>query len=290
MKSFALKSVICLAVIAVLVWKLLSFQQTSEETAYTYVPIAQSDVCVDLNYHYVYDRTLATTLIENLTDTDDLTRYNVYSDTFEQQIDTLIEEGAYFASLPELITFHKTQQFPEKCVHLSFDDGDRSIYEQAFPILKERQIPFTMFIIAGQVGNPNFSNIDLLNWDELREMQASGLVSFGSHTYDMHYADENGAIFLNPALHDAFAKDLALSKQVMEHELGIPITAFAYPFGNSTPELVKVVKDAGFTHAFILTPHAIDYESEAELLPRYLIDSTNFDQVVTPWLNRFDAP
>jgi intercellular adhesin biosynthesis polysaccharide N-deacetylase len=252
----------------------------------TYEPIPKGNVCVALTYHRVRDYNLWNSTIEKLTNVKELTVYSVYEEDFEKQMDYLIDSGAYFATLQELNEFKEKGEFPDKCVWISFDDADISVYENAYPILKERKIPFTIFVIAGQVGSKDFKNFEMANWEQLREMRDSGLVSFGSHTYDMHYLEDDQAKFLNKEIYDNFKIDLVKSREVLEKELKVSISSFAYPFGESSDEVVKSVIEAGFKNAFILSPHIIDNSSNEFYQCRYLIDKNNFYKIVVPWLEK----
>ncbi|MGL4345418.1 MAG: polysaccharide deacetylase family protein [Cellulosilyticaceae bacterium] len=273
-----------LCMVLIVVMLLVIKASTIEQKVYQYTPITTENVVVGLNYHYVRERSLWAQMIEILTQTPDLKTYSVYADEFEKQMDILIEEGAYFATLEEVLRFKQTGEYPKKCVWISFDDADRSVYEYAYPILKERNIPFTMFVVAGQVGNSDFNNLDVLGWEELAEMKESGLVSFGSHTYDMHYVGDERAIFLEPHMYQAFFEDVHKSIGVLEENLGVPITTLAYPFGETNTTLTQLVKEAGFKAGVILAPYGIDPSSEMGQLPRYLIDRNNFYEVIVPWL------
>ncbi|MGL4338078.1 MAG: polysaccharide deacetylase family protein [Turicibacter sp.] len=250
--------------------------------------IEENNVCLGLNYHRIRKPTLWNKALDVLTGSKELSTYNVYEDEFESQMKTLIEQGAYFATPNELITFQEIGLYPEKCVWISFDDIDETVYNNAFPIMKRNQIPFTVFVITGHVGDDNFNNFKLADWDELREMRDSGLTTFGSHTYDMHYLEDEQAIFLDPDQFDEFSKDIQLSKEMMEAKLEVPVAIIAYPFGETADEITKIVKQQGYKQAAILSPHPIEINNDQYYLNRYLIDPNVFKQVVIPWLSKMN--
>lgn len=273
-------------VISLIIIKIIWLIFFNNGTVETYDEIPEKNVCVAMAYHYIGDKTLWSVTLEKLTKSEELTKDTVYKDEFEKQINQLVEANAYFATLEEVDTFKKSGNFPDKCVWICFDDGDESVYKNAFPFLKEKKIPFTMFVIAGQVGNNDFQNLKLASWNELREMRDSGLVSFGSHTYDMHYLQDKQAGFLNKDMYDEFDKDIKKSKEVMEKELGIEIKSIAYPFGNTSDDITEIVKKAGFDNAFILAPHPITQYNDPYYQNRYMIDKVDFYEVVVPWLHK----
>lgn len=262
------------------------YHKQTKEIIYNAVPIQGGTV--GLCYHYIHEKTFWNVLIEKLTNSNYLTKYTVYRDEFEKQIDILIEEGAYFATLEEIEQFRETGEYPDKCVWICFDDGEESVYTEAFPYLKEKQIPFTMFIIAGQVGNQNFGNLKLCTWEQLNEMKESGLVSFGSHTYDMHYLEDDKAIFLEEDMYDEFYEDIKKSKEVIEENLDVKITSIAYPFGNANEGIVEKVRQAGFENAFILAPYPLNSENDAYYQNRYLVDRYIFYKIFKDWINNKD--
>ncbi|MDS0524582.1 polysaccharide deacetylase family protein [Clostridium sp. SHJSY1] len=248
--------------------------------------IPQKNVCVGLSYHYIKIKNPWNLFLDKVTKVDEITKYSIYKDDFEKQINKLIEEKAYFATLDEVKKFRQTGVYPDKCVWICFDDGEESVYKYAYPFLKEKNIPFTMFIIAGQVGNKDFKNLTLSTWDELREMRDSGLVTFGSHTYDMHYLQDNKAKFLNKDMFKEFETDVKLSKKTLEDELGIKVTTIAYPFGNASDDVAAIVEKSGFTDGFILAPQPLAKDNDPFYQNRYMLNNEDFYKAIVPWLEK----
>lgn len=261
--------------------KIVSLTKPEPESNKT---IPGENICVAINYHRIRPPSLLNKSFEFLTQTKELTTYTVYEDDFEKQLDKLIEDGAYFATLDEVEKFRSSGDFPDKCVWISFDDVDKSVYEYAYPILKEKQIPFTLFVISSKVGSKNFNNLEMATWDDLREMQDSGLASFGSHTHNMHYLEDDKASFLNEDNYNKFKRDVKTSKEVIEKELGIDVNSIAYPFGETNDTINEIVKKVGYTNAFILAPNPISSKNDPFYLDRYLIYKDNFNSLIIPWL------
>lgn len=242
--------------------------------------------CLGLNYHRVQDDTLLVKGARSLLQSKELVQYSVLESEFQQQIDALKDAGAIFLTEQQLLTAKAENDFPEKCVWLSFDDIDRSVYENAFPILKEAVIPFTMFIIAGHVGNKDFSNLEMASWDELRDMKESGLADFGSHTYDMHRFEDETPVFLVPEQSAAFVKDLEQSVEKIESELDVTVKSFAYPYGNANELITRLIKEQGLEAGYILAPQVIRPNDDNFLLNRIIVNQTTFDDVLLPYLEK----
>lgn len=115
---------------------------------------------------------------------------------FVRQLDWLRNNGYRFVSVDDVLADRAgTRPLPDKAVLLTFDDGYRSVYTQAFPVLKLFKAPAVVGLVgrwmepeAGMVaydGRP-IPRSELLSWDELRTMAASGLVEVASHSYGLH--------------------------------------------------------------------------------------------------------
>lgn len=141
------------------------------------------------------------------------------------------------------------EALPEKAVMLTFDDGYRSNYELAYPLLQEFQAKAVISIIVKNVDDQKSA---FLTWDMCREMADSGLVEIGSHTYASHDENEYGIKRLKGESREEYEArifpDLQSSIDLIEENLGAAPRLFAYPNG------VKEAWAAGFiqTH-FSLT-------------------------------------
>jgi biofilm PGA synthesis lipoprotein PgaB len=122
-------------------------------------------------------------------------QYAVTPTSFVRQMDWLRNRGYHFVSVDDVLASRDGRRpLPEKAVLITFDDGYRSVYEHAWPILKMFRIPAVVAVVGGWLeakGTVDFdgkalSRKELLSWEELREMSESGLVEVGSHSYDLH--------------------------------------------------------------------------------------------------------
>jgi peptidoglycan/xylan/chitin deacetylase (PgdA/CDA1 family) len=117
-------------------------------------------------------------------------------------------------------------------IALTFDDGFENFLTAAAPLLKERELPATVFVIPSKVGGtntwnatPGVGNIPLMNlmsWDDIRSMDASGF-EIGSHGLT-HAA-------LAPLDAARLAIEVGECASIFEHEIGKRPASFAYPYG-----------------------------------------------------------
>lgn len=139
-------------------------------------------------------------------------------------------------------------------IAVTFDDGFRSVVENALPVMKERGIPATIFIPAGFIGKKpgwvsDSHDLDMedeiLNEDQLKVL-ADNFVKFGSHS-----ATHQRLSKLDP---QEANKELVESKKILENILGKSVDLFAFPYGDYNEETIELCVKAGYRIAFIAVP------------------------------------
>lgn len=121
--------------------------------------------------------------------------YAVTPTMFVRQIDWLRNNGYHFVSVDDVLADEaKKVPLPDKAVLITFDDGYRSVYDSAWPILKMFRIPAVVAVVCSWEDDKTQVNFDgkeiprskLMSWQQLRELSDSGLVEIGSHSFDLH--------------------------------------------------------------------------------------------------------
>lgn len=171
-------------------------------------------------------------------------------EVFRQQMDELVRLGYSTITLSELAASQDGDfTLPERSVVLTFDDGERSVYTNAWPILRDRGLRAELFVVASLIGENaadrrywvDVSRQAMLVWPELEQMEASGTIIVQSHTMTH---PRLGGIPLEQARTEIFE-----SRQLLSERLGRPIEFFAYPFHNRSDEVVSLVEEAGYAGA-----------------------------------------
>jgi peptidoglycan/xylan/chitin deacetylase (PgdA/CDA1 family) len=140
---------------------------------------------------------------------------------FKKQMEFLAKNNYNAINPGKAITYMtKKEKMPPKTVLITADDGYLNFYENAYPVLKEYNLPSTIFIAIDKIEQPGY-----LGWKELREMSDSGLVTIGSHTKSHPWLPS--ASVDEEKLHD----ELAVSKEVLEKGLGKSVDFICYPNG-----------------------------------------------------------
>lgn len=160
---------------------------------------------------------------------------------FKTQMRFLKDRAFNVLSLYEVISCIKTKRaFPDKSVVITFDDGFKNVFAEAFPILQEYGFSATIFLVPNYCGKLNnwpgqpdsIKPQHLLSWNEIREMDQYG-IQFGAHTLNHPY--------LTQIHREEAEKEILLSKRIMEDLLQRKIDLFAYPYGGFDRHIKKIV-------------------------------------------------
>lgn len=156
--------------------------------------------------------------------------------TFRRQLTLLTRFRVRVLSLQEAVErLEHDGRFPRGSVAITFDDGYVGVHAHAWQELKRCRFPAAVFVVPGDVGRPGF-----LTWDQVREMSRDG-ITIGCHTMNERYLPT-----LNPK---HFHEEIIAAKQVLEEQIGRPVTFFSYPSGGFTPDIQAIVKQAGYRAA-----------------------------------------
>lgn len=168
---------------------------------------------------------------------------------FAKQMAYLKKQGFNFYTASKLIEYYREHgSFPPNALALTFDDGWKDNYTNAFPILKRLQIPATIFIIPSCIGTVSAlaqaegeSGRAHLSREEILLMAEHG-IEFGSHSMSHR---------LLPEISPAEARfEIEESKRQIEAMLQKPCKVFAYPAGFFTDEARRIAEEAGHIAAF----------------------------------------
>ncbi|HSX40128.1 MAG TPA: polysaccharide deacetylase family protein [Candidatus Saccharimonadales bacterium] len=187
-----------------------------------------------LMYHYV----------EYVQDAGDKTRIslNTTPDTLDSEIKTLSDAGYTFLTARELTAIINGKiKLPVKPVVLTFDDGYRDFYTDAYPILKKYHAKATQYVISGFLGLANHLTVE-----QLKEIAKDGLVEIGAHT--VHH------VWLKGQSAENVAYETEQSRKQLEDLIQMPVVSFAYPFGAFDQQALDLVQKAGYSSAVSTIP------------------------------------
>ena len=147
----------------------------------------------------------------------------------------------------------------QRKILLTIDDGLLSFYNNAWPILRQKKIPFILFVNTREVGAYNY-----MNWDQIIELFNNENVEIGNHSHSHEYLVEESSKVIR--------EDISKSIKIFKENLGSNSDFFSYPFGEYSLEFKKIIKDFGFKYAFGQHSGVIDETKDLWELPRFPIN------------------
>ena len=223
-------------------------------------PIREQSFVRCLYLHYVYDDQV---------------------DTFRQLLVRLQKIGK-FVSTDRVVRFITGgEPLDGRFFHLSFDDGFDNNHRNAFPILRELDIPAIFFIPTGLIGvadqvladnwwlTTNRGYTRTMDWDRVREMTDAGF-EFGSHT---RYHRRLSEISTDSGI---LAAEIAGSREEIRRQTGTACRYISWPYGGSTDideRAVEAIRDAGYEAAFSAVRGRVTPKTTSRLdIPRHHIE------------------
>ncbi len=156
--------------------------------------------------------------------------------------------GFDVVSLEEILSFAEGKETRAKMVAVTFDDGYRDFYDNAWPVLKRYGFPSTVFLVSDLIGRENSWDRDalgvrkrLLDHDCINKLK-EGRVTFGSHT--------RSHPFLTRLSGAGLEDEIRGSKQQLEKQLKSDVDFFCYPYGDRNNSIEEAVRAAGYRAAF----------------------------------------
>tara|TARA_Y100000766_G_scaffold280388_1_gene290147 strand:- start:116 stop:1156 length:1041 start_codon:yes stop_codon:yes gene_type:complete len=183
---------------------------------------------------------------------------NIQLDVFKNQLEIIENENMQFIH-PNDFGKKINQSKKVRKVLLTIDDGLLSFYQNAWPILKAKKIPFILFVNTREVGAFNY-----MNWDQILELHKNENVEIGNHSHSHEYLVEEKK--------EVIKNDILKSINIFEKKLGKNSDFFSYPFGEYSNEFKKIIRDLGFKYAFGQHSGVIDETKDYLELPRFPIN------------------
>ncbi len=191
---------------------------------------------------------------------------NIKMEIFKKHLD-LIDSKKYKFYSPKDFDDEYSNPKSKKQILITIDDAFSSFYEHAWPYLKEKKIPFILFVSTEPVGKYSY-----MTWKQIEEIEKEDFAFIGNHSHSHEYLVDFD--FEN------FKKDIDKSIEIFKNRLGYNPIFFSYPFGEYSLEQKKYISKK-FKYAFGQHSGVIDFNKDKYELPRFPINEKYGD------LNRF---
>lgn len=172
----------------------------------------------------------------------DKSKMVVAPDDFERQLDWLAENNYRVVRMSDMREFLLGKRaLPKRAVVITIDDGYRSVYQHAYPLLKKYNMHATVFLYSDFVGAR-----DALSWKEMQEMVDSGLVDIQPHSkthsnLGIAQPDED-----EKAHTQRIAAEVTVPQQEISKNLNVPVHTFAYPYGDTNKVVIEKLKQRDY--------------------------------------------
>lgn len=174
---------------------------------------------------------------------------SISPEDFKAHLRYLRREGYETISLNDYLEYLLTDRKPsKKMVVITFDDGFKNNYTEAFPVLKKYRFAATIFISTDHIGktcswerDESIPALPMLTWDEIEEMSDYG-INFESHACGHRY--------LSKLSESEARNELMRSKSTIEKRTGRQVDFFCHPYGDWSEQTKLLAKECGYKGAF----------------------------------------
>ena len=185
---------------------------------------------------------------------------------FRELLEALKKEGYTTITQEQVQNYLESDEIiPEKSVLLTIDDGYESVYEHAYPVLKELGMTATLYPIIADIEFGQRLGVPMLKWEQLKEMAESDVMVIGNHTYDLHWRANNeigseallwrfkaNGIRMNGAEQKAtFKSDFVKAEKVYKEKTGLDMAkTFSFPYGAYDKLTLVILKELVYKTAY----------------------------------------
>lgn len=186
---------------------------------------------------------------------------NITMEQFDQHVKELTSGPYTVMGVPQIISaLADGNGLPDRTIGITIDDAYRSVYEKAWPVFREHNLPFTVFVSTEQLDS-GYANY--MTWDMVRELSKAG-VTIGGHSQNHAHLPDFDI--------DRIKAELTNSAARFKEELGYVPDIFAYPYGEASDAVIAAVKEAGYRAAFGQQSGAMHTKSDFMYLPRFALN------------------
>lgn len=239
-------------------------------------------------YKYLNEEKITVLMYHNIVNKSDIKKedknengeiinpYVVSTEKFEHQMDILKENNFKTLSIDEFYDFVQGKNKIEKnLILITFDDGNKNNYINAYPILKKRNQKATIFLITSKVNDKeteyNPSKNQYFNNKEIEK--SKDVFDFASHTNNFHKREKDtNEPYLKSKTEEEIKKDIEESLKIADKPY------FAYPYGSYDKKLFRILKESGIKAAFITHKGKVKFGDNPYKLKRNTVEDKYTDE------------
>jgi len=194
-------------------------------------------------------------------------KLTVTKSAFEAQMEYLATNGYHVVPLARVRAFLDAKEpLPRKTIAITIDDGYRSTYEVAYPVLRKYGFPATVFLYSDFVGAA-----DALTWPQMKEMAATALIDIQPHSKTHSNLTQRQPNETDAAYRDRIRREVDAPIAVIRERLDVASTTFAYPYGDANDTVFNELTRANVPLGFTVTPGGNPFYAHPYLLRRSMV-------------------
>lgn len=223
--------------------------------------------------------------------------WNVTPERFRRQLQGLLRRGYQAWPLRRALECRRAGvPIPPRVFVVTFDDGYASVFENAWPILKELRVPATVFVATAYLDTQERLPFD--DWSRAGSQEAppslwralstseclrtieDGLIEIGSHTHthvDFRTGGQLDCV--------KFQADLLQSRQVLRERFGLDYMPFAFPYGYFNDGMVEAARQAGMSCALTAEKELVGPDDDPFSWARFEVKGSDTPGIVVMKLN-----
>ena len=187
---------------------------------------------------------------------------SISSELFRKHLEIIQSKGFKVVSLDYLVELLKEEKvIPDKTVAITVDDAFKSFFERAYPILKEFDYPFSVFVSTDSISNS--MNSDYMSWEMLKELSLNrGLIL-------NHTVNHESLIKLND---EEIVFQVSNASKMINSKLGKQPSILSYPYGESSLRVERIIKNLNIEAAFSQHSSPLNNFDSIYRLPRFALN------------------
>lgn len=215
----------------------------------------QLRAAVVIQYHHVDDNTPPIT--------------SVTVQQFAEHMQYLADNDFNVWPLPKIIRALKDKQpLPNKVIAITFDDGYKSVLENAVPLLRKHRFPYTVFVNTDFIDHSQ----DFMSWKQLHRLNHEGATIANHTTAHSHlvrqHEDESYYQW-----HKRIEDEITQAETLIKHQLGESPGLLAYPYGEYN-NLIKLIAKKHELVAFAQHSGAFNHRVDWQAVPRFAFNQS----------------
>ncbi|WP_157269375.1 polysaccharide deacetylase family protein [Azohydromonas aeria] len=192
----------------------------------------------------------------------------VSSASFAAQLDWLQRNDYHVIRLGQLVDYLEGRAaLPRRSVVITIDDGYASVYRHAFPLLRQRGLPVTLFVYTDFIG----SGGEALSWSQLAEMAGSGLVDVQAHSKSHRNLIDRPTGQSEEAYRRVLEQEARVPRELLERRLPVQVRHYALPYGDANEAVLEVLSRQQYRLAVTVNPGGNAFFAQPLMLRRTMI-------------------